>query len=123
MGAAQTEKKAKGLRIASLVVLGFAIMTLLLPAYALIFIVPVFAEMFTDTQMALPALTSLLLSTPPAAYMLLLALLILGLIVKEAMVRNKIVTLVVNAVIVVGVYPFLFFLIWTMYLPIYRAGG
>jgi hypothetical protein len=122
MEAAQTEKQ-KAFRIASLVVLGLAIMTLLLPAYALIFIVPVFAEMFTDTQMALPALTSLLLSAPPTAYIFLFALLILGLIVKEAMIRNKIVTLVVNAVIIVGVCPFLFFFIWTMYLPIYRAGG
>jgi type II secretory pathway component PulF len=98
-------------------------MTLLLPAYALIYIGPVFGEMFKDFQTALPVLTSLLLSIPPTAYIVFFALLILGIIVKEVMIRNKRVTFVVNAAIIVSIFPFLFFFMWIMYLPIHRAAG
>jgi hypothetical protein len=38
-------------------------------------------------------------------------------------IRNKKVTLAVNAVTVFGVFLFLFFLIWIMYHPIHHAGG
>jgi type II secretory pathway component PulF len=123
MEAAQAEKQSKAFRIASLVALGVATMTLLLPAYALIYIGPVFGEMFKDFQTALPVSTSLLLSIPPTAYIVFFALLILGIIVKEVMIRNKRVTFVVNAAIIVSIFPFLFFFMWIMYLPIHRAAG
>lgn len=123
MEATQTERQSNEFRIASLVMLGVAIMSLLLPAYMLISIGPVFREMFMDFQIAFPVLTSLLLSIPPNTYILLFTLLILGLIVKEVMIRNKSVTFIVNAAITAGVFPFLFFFIWAMFLPIHRAGG
>jgi type II secretory pathway component PulF len=115
--------QSKGLRIASLVVLSVAVAALLLPAYALLFILPVFEEMFENSQAAIPASTALLLSISPMGYIFIFALLMIGLIVKEVLIRNKKVTLVVNAVAVIGVFLFLFFFLWIMYLPIHHAGG
>lgn len=123
METTQTERHSDEFRIASLVMLGVAIMSLLLHAYTLIFIGPVFRETFMDFRIALPILTSLLQSIPPTTYILLFALFILGSIVKEVMIRNKRVTFIVNAAITAGVLPFLLFFIWTMFLPIHRAGG
>jgi O-antigen ligase len=123
MEATQTERQSNAFRIASLVMLGVAMIALLLPAYMLIFIGPVFREMFLDSQIALPISTSLLLSISSTTYILLFTLLILASIVKEVMIRNKRVTFIVNAAIIAGVFPFLFFFIWEMFLPIHRAGG
>ncbi len=114
--------QTKRLRIASLVVLSVALAALLLPAYALLFIAPVFEEMFEKSQATLPASTALLLSIPPMGYIALFALLMIGLIVKEVLIGNKKVTLAVNAVTVFGVFLFLFFFIWIMYLPIHHGG-
>jgi type II secretory pathway component PulF len=115
--------QSKGLRIASLVVLSVAAAALLLPAYALVFIAPVFEEMFENSQASLPASTAWLLSVPPMGYFIIFALLMIGLIVKEVLIGNKKVTLAVNAVTVFGVFLSLFFFIWIMYLPIHHAGG
>jgi type II secretory pathway component PulF len=78
MEAAQAEAQSKAFRIASLVALGVATMTLLLPAYALIYIGPVFGEMFKDFQTSLPVLTSLLQSIPSTAYIVFLLCSYLG---------------------------------------------
>lgn len=123
MESVQTEKQTKSFRTASLLLMGVAIMVLILPAYALIFITPVFENMFMQLNKELPILTILLLQTSPTTYVLLFALLIFGLIAKELVLRNKIVTLVINVVIVVGVCPFLFFFVWIMSLPIRNAAG
>jgi len=115
--------QSKGIRIASRVVLSVAMAALLLPAYALLFIAPAFEKMFEKSQATLPASTAMLLSIPPMGYIVIFALLMIGLIVKEVLIRNKKVTLVVNAVTVFGVFLFLSFFLWIMYLPIHQAGG
>jgi type II secretory pathway component PulF len=119
----KTQSRSKNLRIASLVVLSVAAAALLLPAYALVFIAPVFEEMFENSQATLPASTALLLSIPPMGCIFIFALMMIGLIVKEVLIRNKKVTLAVNAVTVFAVFLFLFFFIWIIYLPIHHAGS
>lgn len=85
------------------------------------FVFPEFREIYSDVEVTLPALTRILVISPPVIHALVLVGLAAVLIVKERYIRNKSVTLALNTVGLFAVATLLGLAILALFIPMVRG--
>ncbi|MEN6493250.1 MAG: hypothetical protein ABFD16_03070 [Thermoguttaceae bacterium] len=78
-----------------------------------------FQSVFADTDAELPAATLLLLSFTPAIVMVLAGLVATGLTIKEILIRNTAIKLVLNLIVAVATGLLFVFVVLALRVPVY----
>ena len=112
---------ATSIRKKSAVLLGFDVVVLVILGAATASSVLPFREMYEELDRHLPALSRFFLYNPPHVYALGFAGLIAALVVKEFLVKNKSLTLVINIWVMVA--GFLYLGVWVVALFLPLVGG
>ena len=106
---AEQQKTGRGFfATASVVVAALDGIGLCFLIYVTTFVVPAFAKMFQELGSALPMPTQFLLAIPAATLDAAIALMLVGLILKEIMIQEKKLTLTINVVVGLGEIAYLF---------------
>jgi len=113
---AQCDKKLKGLTLASIVVLGLNVAGIVLLPVVVLATRRMFLRIFEEAGMPLPSLTRAFFSVPIFLWFLLCFAIAAALIVKETLVSNKKINLIINSV--AAVFACIFILIYGLALAI-----
>ncbi|MFA9477048.1 hypothetical protein ACERK3_01950 [Phycisphaerales bacterium AB-hyl4] len=107
-----------GSTVASTSVCSIAVVQLLLAMLAVVLLGPLVVGIYNRLEEPLPRLTTWVLAMPPTVVFVLLVLLMVGLVAKECLMRNKVLTLAINAGFVLVSLIWMPLLVRALYTPL-----
>ena len=116
----QRQASPTSVMVISLIICIVDCFMLLGTGFLILFGLPKFEQIFEDFETELPTLTVLVLSVPAAVWALILLVFVMGLAVKEGLIRNKHLTLIINGAVFPFVVGGIFLLVIAIILPIFK---
>jgi len=107
------------LKIASIVMLAFDLLILIVPLFMAFLYVPRLQLMFKEMDLALPPLTRLLVLAPRFVYLAVFGLFAAGMIAKEFLIKRVKVNLIANGAALFVAWVFVVFVIVALFLPLH----
>ncbi|HUU70518.1 MAG TPA: hypothetical protein VM186_13395 [Planctomycetota bacterium] len=110
-------QRSSGLAATSTIALVIDIVELVVLGALFVGAIPKFCKMFAEMGMGLPVVTQIVISVPGAGYAAIFLLLLVALVAKELLIRDRRITLTINTIAGLAGVVWLLVVVFALFLP------